>query len=186
MKFSILIPSIPERLAKTADLIAKIEAQITDKSEVEVLCLLDNMNMTIGEKRQKLFELAKGKYFAFVDDDINMNYVNEILTAIESNSDVITFRQISFINGEPFQVNFSLKNENEEAYKVNGVWQDINRKPFHVCVWKKKVCTGCFFPSINYGEDAFFAECAAKNAITETHINKVLHYYNFDSTLTRA
>jgi len=51
MKFSILIPSIPERLAKTADLIAKIEAQITDKSEVEVLCLLDNMNMTIGEKR---------------------------------------------------------------------------------------------------------------------------------------
>lgn len=188
MKLTILIPSIPERLSKTADLIAKLESQILDKKEVEILCLIDNCNMSIGEKRQKLFELASGKYFAFVDDDddIAPAYISELLKAIEANCDVITFRQMSFLNGEPFQVCFGLKNENEEAHKIDGVWADIKRKPFHVCAWKKSICKGCFFPSINYGEDAFFSECCASNAITEYHINKVLHFYNFDSKLTRA
>lgn len=188
MKLSILIPSIPERLNKTADLVAKLESQILDRKEVEILCLIDNMNMTIGEKRQHLFELAQGKYFAFVDDDDDISplYVSEILKATDEGKDVITFRQMSFINDEPFQVEFRLKNENEEAHKIDGVWADIKRKPFHVCAWKRSICAGCFFPNINYGEDSFFSECCAKNALTETHINKVLHFYRFDSNLTRA
>lgn len=188
MILSILIPSIPERLSKTADLIAKLESQILDRKEVEILCLIDNCNMTIGEKRQRLFEMASGKYFAFVDDDDDISplYISEILKAAEKGKDVITFRQISFINDEPFQVEFKLGNKNEEAYKVDGVWQDIKRMPFHVCAWKRSICAGCFFPNINYGEDSFFAECCGKAAITETHINKVLHFYRFDSNLTRA
>lgn len=188
MKLSILIPSIPERLSKTADLIAKLESQILDHKEVEILCLIDNMNMSLGDKRQRLFEMAAGKYFSFVDDDDDISplYVSELLKAAEQGKDVITFRQITFINDEPFQVEFKLNNENEEAHKIDGVWADIKRKPFHVCAWKKSICRGCFFPDLNYNEDAFFVECAVKNAITETHINKVLHFYRFDSKLTRA
>ena len=134
MKLSILIPSIPERFETVIPLIENLQNQIGDK-DVEVLLLSDNMKMSIGEKRQKLKELAKGEYWAFVDDDddISDDYIEQLLKGVESGKDVITFHQWSTINGEGFLVQFGLEYKNQAATQVDGVWKNIKRSPFHVC-----------------------------------------------------
>lgn len=187
IKLSLLIPAIPERIEQLNELLAEIAYQ-DEENEVEVVVLLDNMKRSIGKKRTDLLQLAQGKYLVMIDDDdkIADDFISTILKATEENSDVITFKQISSINGEEFTVTFGLHNQNEEAHKVEGVFADIKRKPWHCCVWKTQVVKGCFFSDVNYGEDAIFSDSATANAITETHIDKVMHYYKFSSDKSRA
>lgn len=83
--FSILIPCIPERMNMAAQLYRKLHQQIADaKANVEVLCLIDDCRMSVGTKRQKLLDIARGDYIAFVDDDddVTDRYVPAIWDAI--------------------------------------------------------------------------------------------------------
>lgn len=184
---TILIPSIPERSESLSYLMGEIAYQDVN-NEVEVIVFMDNMKRTIGRKRTDLLNLAQGKYVCMIDDDDNISddFVPTILEAIKENKDVITYKQLSSINGETFIVTFGIKNQNEAAHKVKGVFADIKRKAWHCCVWKREVVKGCFFADTNYGEDAIFSDAANANAITETHIDKVMHYYNYSSENTRA
>lgn len=184
---TILIPSIPERIEHLTYLLGEIYSQ-DEKQQCEVIVLMDNCKRSIGKKRTDLLQLAQGKYLTMLDDDddIAEDFIPVILEAIKDNSDVITFKQDASINGEPFTVSFGLKNENEEAHKEGEVFADITRKAWHCCVWKREVVKGCFFSDTNYGEDAIFSDNACKNAISETHIDKVMHFYNFNSETTRA
>ena len=187
IKLSILIPSITERGRQLELLLEELERQIGELP-VEIIVLTDNRKRSIGKKRTDLLNLAKGKYLCMIDDDDGVceDFISVILQAIESNSDVITFKQKSTLDGESFIVTFGLKNENEAAHKENEVFVDIKRKAWHCCVWKREVVKNCFFDDTNYGEDAIFSDTASANAITETHIDKVMHYYNYSSEKTRA
>lgn len=184
---TILIPSIPERADNLNELIGDITYQDVN-NEVEIIVFMDNMKRSIGKKRTDLLSLAQGEYVCMIDDDdeISEDFVPVILEAIKENKDVITFKQLSSINGESFTVTFGIKNENEAAHKVEGVFADIKRKAWHCCVWKREVIKGCYFTDTNYGEDAIFSDTATANAITETHIDKIMHYYNYSSENTRA
>jgi len=64
MKLTILIPSIPERAGKAKKLINKLTKQIGDK-DVQILMLVDNMKMTIGEKRETVEEFGIFRLFCF-------------------------------------------------------------------------------------------------------------------------
>ena len=188
MKLSVLIPAIPERLNKAKVLYDRLEHQIGDK-DVEVLLFMDNMKRTIGEKRNDLKNLVNSEYFGFVDDDDNISddYIDEILKAIEKKPDVVTFKQQSSINGKPFIVTFGLENENEPAQGDDkGGYVDVKRKPFHVCIWKTSLVQVIKFPSKQYGEDWDWAKFACERSKKEIHIDKILHYYNWDAKETRA
>lgn len=184
---TILIPSIPERFEQLQYLLGEIALQDVN-NEVEVIVLMDNMKRSIGAKRTNLLDLAQGRYLTMIDDDddIAEDYIPTVLEAIKENKDVITYKQLSSINGESFTVTFGIKNQNEAAHKVEGVFADIKRKAWHCCVWKREIVKGCFFTDTNYGEDAIFSDTATANAITETHIDKIMHYYNYSSENTRA
>lgn len=184
---TILIPSIPERSENLNYLIGEIDYQDTN-NEVEVIVLIDNMKRSIGKKRTDLLGLAQGKYVVMIDDDDHIadDFVPTVLEAIKENKDVITYKQLSSINGETFTVTFGIKNQNEAAHKVEGIFADIKRKAWHCCVWKREIIKGCYFTDTNYGEDAIFSDTATANAITETHIDKVMHFYNYSSEKTRA
>ncbi|MBI2486502.1 MAG: hypothetical protein HYW01_06020 [Deltaproteobacteria bacterium] len=72
MLFSILIPTLESRQEQFHKLYEKLNRQIAENSlteEVEVAYFLDNMKHSVGFKRNKLIEWAKGKFVAFVDDD---------------------------------------------------------------------------------------------------------------------
>lgn len=187
IKLSILVPSITERSRQLELLLEELERQIGELP-VEVLVFTDNCKRSLGDKKNDLKNLVKGDYWAMCDDDdmIGEDYISSILEAIKSNPDIITFKQLAHINGEPFLVTFGKDFKDEEARKENNKWVDVKRKPYHVCVWKTSVVKNCFFPSKNYFDDSEFAEMAQKELLSEVHIDKILHYYYFSSEKTRS
>jgi glycosyltransferase involved in cell wall biosynthesis len=189
-KLSILIPSIPSRVEKyLLPLFDKLQSQI-GSLDVEVLCFVDNKKRSIGLKRDSLVQIARGDYVAFVDDDdeISNDYVSSLLTATEAAADVIVFKQITTINnGNPFIVDFGIEYENEDArYDEYGLWQDIKRKPFHVCAWKRELAQSVRFPDASYGEDWHWAKRVLESVKTQHRIDSVLHMYRYNDAVTEA
>lgn len=183
IKLSILTPSIPSRADRLAKLSEAIAEQIGDLP-VEHLVLIDNKRRTIGEKRDNLLRLANGEYIAFVDDDdtILPGYVDELLRAINSAPDVITFEQHAYFDGVLYRVNFRHGQPNNELLP------DVlnTRAAWHVCAWKQSVALRSRFPWVQYGEDWAWAEPLNALELKEHHINKVLHEYRFRSEVTEA
>lgn len=184
MKLSILIPSIPSRFEKMITLFNRINNQIKDKSEVEILVWIDNKNRSIGRKRNDLVTMSQGKYIAFVDDDdgIADSYIEDMLTGCDSDADVITFKQLARINDVWTYIDFSLENENEEI-QPNSI---TRRKPFHVCGIKRSLTKNIKFANVGYGEDWDWMQRVLLNIKTEYKIDKVLHFYSYKKEVSEA
>jgi hypothetical protein len=186
---SILTPAIPQRLAQLtalADEIAKQREGV--EAEVEWLALIDPCgHRTVGEKRDELVQLSRGRFVAFVDDDdaISPNYVTCLLGAIreaEDNVSVITFRQSASWNGQKSTVVFRLGQHNG-AFTVGGT---TNRNAWHVCAWRASLAKQHHFPATNYGEDWAWARHLCLVASGEIHIPLILHTYTHDENYTAA
>jgi glycosyltransferase involved in cell wall biosynthesis len=146
---------------------------------VEVLILSDNANRPVGTKRNDLLKLAKGKYVSFVDDDdrISNDYVDSILKEIyEWESDVIVFdAEITFDGYNPKLVKYGREYdycEKPEAYY---------RHPNHLMVHKKENITE-YFKDIKTGEDDEWALRMLPRIVTQSRINKILYYYDFNTS----
>lgn len=193
--FSILIPTIPSRIqSHLIPLYGKLCKQAAGYP-VEVLSLLDNKQRSVGLKRDALVQSAIGKYLAFVDDDDDIadTYVSDICDEINkcNSSDVIVFNQrVTINNDNPFTVRFGTEFENEEAHRPNhgnsGPWQDIARKPFHICVWRTAVAQQHRFPDASYSEDWHWCERVLHDVNAQSRIDKVLHYYKYSDEITEA
>lgn len=183
IELSILTPTIPSRKEQLSKLSEKIAKQSNDLA-VEHLSFADNRTRTIGAKRQALLDIARGEYIAFVDDDddIEPDYVSEILLAIKQGPDVITFEQNSYYNGAFSKVIFGLNNR-DEPFQPNGI---TLRAPWHVCVWKRELIKTCQFGESNYGEDIIWSRQARARIKTSLHIDKTLCTYRHDAALTAA
>ena len=87
-KLSILICSLASREYYRNRLLELLESQINveNQTSIEVLQDIDHGEASIGSKRQRLIEVAKGDYVCFIDDDdrISPDYIEKILKAIES------------------------------------------------------------------------------------------------------
>ena len=181
---SILTPAIPRRLTQLATLSDEIARQIGDLP-VEHLALVDNMQRTVGLKRQALLDSALGEYVIYLDDDdwITPAYVSHLVAACQRGRDVITFKQRATINGKVGHIDFRLN------APADCPWQEgmtVTRKPWHVCAWKRDLVKDCLYPDINDGEDIIWCQQARQMIKTETHIDAELHHYRFDSEHTAA
>jgi len=186
---SILTASIPERADKLEMLTAKITAQIGDLP-VEHLVFLDNRKRTIGAKRDALLRIARGTFIAYVDDDdtVSPDYVASLVEAIKTTAspnsqvDVITFAQFARVDQACAKIVFGLRQENQPFVPDTAVL----RAAWHVCAWRRSVAILSHFPESNYGEDWAFAEPLNRIARASIHLDKVLHYYRFNSATTAA
>ncbi len=183
MMFSVLIPSVPERIEKMQRLFEKIQSQITViGADVEILVFIDNRKRTIGYKREALVQSAQGDYLAFVDDDddVKDNYISAIVEAIKNNEvDVIVFNQEVTINdGTPFLIKFGIEYDNQDCREENGKWVDITRKPFQVCVWKSDIAKSEHFSDICRGEDWDWCVRLFTKVQTQYRINETLEVYH--------
>lgn len=185
---SILIPSIPDRLAMAVTLYRRLEL-VMKAYPVEILLLTDNHIRTIGEKRDTLKNLCKGRYFAFVDDDdkISDHYNQLAQAATIGEVDVITFKQHTIINGEEAVVDFDLNHKENERWQPDII---VKRRPWHVCAWRRELVQDIPFPhsgtNANYGEDWIFCEKALERVKTQHKINEVLHTYIHSTEATAA
>lgn len=183
MKLSILTPTIPSREKQVKLLSEKLAKQIGNLP-VEHLIFCDNRKRSIGEKRQSLVDIAIGEYIAFCDDDddVSDDYVAELLKAIETKADVITFNQKAIYNKLESEVHFGIKNQDGQ-FNPGGI---TLRGPWHICAWNRQKVKGCVFGFSNYGEDLVWCHQARKRIKTGHHINKVLHTYIHDAATTAA
>lgn len=192
IKLSILIPSIPSRVTKfLMPLYEKLKTQCLKYPEVEILIFLDNKTRTIGKKREGLVKLAQGEYQVQIDDDDNVtpDFVSSLMEVIKTDKpyDVILFDQYASINGENlFTVQVEMNNENEQCKKINGVWVNIKRAPFHNMCWRSSIAKSEDFPDASYGEDWHWAKRLNEKVKTHYKINKALTFYYFNEHVTEA
>lgn len=182
---SILIPSIPERLDKLKYVIAFYESMIAKYGiDAEILSFTDNKKRSIGRKRTDLLRLAQGEYVVMSDEDdrLTRRYFENIVSAIDTKSDVITYSQFARINDDFTFVDFRLRGENEYQNNIG-----VTKRPaWHCCTWKRDVVKDIEFSDTNYGEDDAWQREANRLAVTEHHIPEVCHIYEHDSHLTAA
>lgn len=187
---SILIPSIPRRLSRLAQLFEKLESQIEkleNPKEVEILALLDNKRRSIGYKRESLVYTARGKFLAFVDDDDEVAdfYVEEAVKAIKERPDVdvITLKEYVILNDSPrYELTFKLGHPNSHE----NVAQQFTRPPWHACFWKRELAQKYHFPDSMYGEDWDWVSQLNREAKTSHHIDKFMRTYIFNDKITEA
>lgn len=191
---SILIPSIPERIDKLAYLMKKLDHYIRhcpDPDMVEVISLMDNKKISIGEKRDRLVQLATGTHLAFIDDDDDFHdhYVHDICVELIQmpEVDLIAFNSLAILNGEYCNIITDYDNENEPLRKDDkGNYEDCNRRPFHVCVWRAELAKSEKFKAIGYAEDWDWAKRVLPKVKMHRKIEKQLHIYRWDANVTQA
>jgi hypothetical protein len=155
-RLSVLICSLPSRRALLDKLTDELWMQADCSLMVEILVDAAEGG-TIGEKRQRLLERARGEFIVFVDDDdwVSHDYVHRILMAILDNpdADCIALNGVMVTSGvspEPFYNSL----EHAEWYSKDGKHY---RSPSHLSPVRRELALAAGFPSKSYGEDHEYA-----------------------------
>ena len=95
--WTILIPTIMGREESLRHLLGSLRETIARSAphlRIEYCVELDNREMSIGNKREKLLQGAHGKYVSFIDDDDDITdaYVEDVSRMIEANLPVMRLR----------------------------------------------------------------------------------------------
>ena len=181
MKLSILICTMPHRAEMFCALYNKLKYQtLCCKDPMQVQLLWDDdAKITSGEKRNNLLNKAKGDFIVFVDDDddVDDNYVQEILQTIidNPNIDCIGMRGwITFdgIKSKDWSISIEHKywHETEEMYL---------RTPNHISPVRRIIALLAKFPNITYGEDMEYSKRILPMCKKEVCIEKPLYHYKY-------
>lgn len=184
---SILTPAIWSRAESARGLANRLsdQASALPGFHHEHLVLFDNRSMSIGEKRQKLLESARGEYVAFCDDDdgVSDDYLKCLAEGMATGADVVTFVQCAVIDGVVGHVEFRVQHAGDESWRPG---KTARRRPWHVCAWKRELVADCRFLFCNYGEDAAWVTQACQRVTRGAHIPRILHTYTHSAETTAA
>lgn len=190
MKLSILVPSVAERrntfLPKSLDMLyGQLEAlPLEDQKQVEIIYLIDNKTMMLGDKRNLMVDMAKGQYISFVDcdDRISSDYISSLLEGIKSGADAIVFLAQVSLNGNPPKICRYSKDYGRDYNTEN----EYHRLPNHIPCIRKAISKKASFPSLKRAEDSGYARLLRPHIRTEHKIEKILYYYDYNDMTTVA
>ena len=163
-KLSILICTLISRKTLFNRLMINLKAQQT--KAVEIIYECDDGKMSIGEKRNKLLQRAKGNYVCFIDDDddVDVRYIKLILKALKSNPDCVKLIGIMSTNGRnERRFEHSIKYFN--YFELNTIYC---RPPNHLNTIRRSIAIRFKFPEINMGEDTDWAMQISRSMLLET------------------
>ena len=200
IKLSILILSIPSRLHFLKPLVDKLERQIGERQDVELLSILDNKSFGISDKRNHLLRIARGDYLAWIDDDddVSDDYIDKILDTINNNEvvDVISFNQMCYLEGIEARVFAKMGNPHEPVMPdpTNpSRYRDTLRPPYHWCVWKSDLAKSEEFRSnvqragSDYGEDIDWLMRLYPKVKNSVYLeDEFLHIYRYSSSISES
>ena len=177
---SICICSIYSRKAYLDRLMAVLSPQLCDRTEL--LLAVDAGQISIGEKRQRLLEHARGEFVVFIDDDdlIAPDYVAEILAAYHRNpeADAITFLSKRYENGiYEADCRYSIHNESNRTHVYIDGFRTYTRWAYHVTPTRRELALKVGFKPKDHQEDSDFAESLKPLLKSEEHIDKFLYFY---------
>lgn len=200
---SILIPTVVGREEKLKKLLSSLSGNISHDSleevmqhkqyelifmitqDVEVIIICDDKNMTVGEKRNKLYRMANGAYSFMPDDDDSVagDFINKVLTAIQSSPDCVTYWEHCTIDNNIYKSRHSI-----EYPSWYGDGSRLLHDGFHYhrnCYFKDVIKTSIAqqvkVPEIRWNEDEQFAIALAPLLHTENHIPEFMYYYDTKS-----
>lgn len=189
---SVLIPSLPERLALLQPLALKLNEQAAGRP-VELLIFTDNRVWPLGAKRNLMMHVCAGQFITHLDDDddVTDDYVDCIVANLQEypDTDVLCFSSRANLGDNlPFTVRTGLDFENEQT-NVQKVLDaegketdvdyrpDVQRKPWHWCAWRRELARQGSFPEEFYGEDWKWLQQVIPLCHKEVRLDRVLHYY---------
>jgi glycosyltransferase involved in cell wall biosynthesis len=197
MKISILICTIPEpyRDAFYIDRLTDVLKPQYDRNrnDVEIVIESDEMQMTVGAKRNKLLNKAKGERIIFVDDDdlVSDNYVEKLLEYSKLDFDCVGIGveftkdgQNKSIYDYSFKKNINTRERNKNSKRFGQ--RVYGRMPNHLCLWKKDIALRCQFPDRNLGEDHEWAEQQLLKGYSLHLTEEIIYYYDFRSQNTQT
>lgn len=191
MILSILVCSVTTRFNNfLPNIIKKLHKQAEMFEGVEIICLLDNKTIMLGDKRNELVKLSCGKYVVFVDDDddISDDYIEKLFFATDSNVDIINFTVSVSLNGgeyKPCLYNMDYENDYNET-NTEGQIVSYRRLPNHIMCVKRELAIDTIYPSIIRGEDAGYSKSLKPKLKSQLILNDTLYYYNFNQETTET
>lgn len=189
--WSVLIPTIPGREKGIQSLIASIRekvARLTPNLRLEICIDFDNRESSVGLKRQRLLEKAKGKYTSFIDDDdtITDAYVEDVQAMIDGNFH--TMRLVGEMTGGwrfVHSTGVSLK----DPMATSGPDPYFQRPPNHLNPMLADIAKMIPFKDATYGEDLDWTMNLSRSGFLQTEYrseNRVLYNYNLRAGLDKG
>ena len=179
---SILIPTTPERQVEFDRLLDRLEILSAGYS-VKIISDDTGKQMTIGEKRERLYKAANGLYSLQIDDDDDIadNAIELIIGAIKSNPgvDVISFEEYCNMDGKEYKSNHSndyLDWEGDGSFEFPDGFH-FHRTIFYKDVIKTELAKSVPFVYCRFGEDHLFAKDLKPHIKSEFHIAEQLYRY---------
>jgi len=178
---TIAIPTIKNRKYLFEELYNELKKQSEPYGEqIEIISLVDDEELFIGEKRNKLNQLAKGKYVVQWDDDdwISADGISKIMKGIESECDVISFNNYCNIEQwgklQYFHKFVSIKNNPPVIdYEDSKIFSTPDQKS----VIKSDIAKKIKFYNMNHSEDWFFMRDIIPYLKTEYYIDEFIYLY---------
>lgn len=177
---SICICSIFSRKHFLDRMMAILSPQLGQR--VELLLAIDAGQESIGKKRQRLLEQARGEFIVFLDDDdtVHQDYVSKVLTAINRtpNVDAITYRSKRYCDGVyEAECVYSLHSESNVGFIYVDGFKTYQRYPYHVTPVRRELALKIGFPDKDHCEDTDFAVALRPLLRSEHHIPEHLYTY---------
>ena len=173
VKFSILICSLEKRKKTFNELLNRLTPQMT--TQTEIVHLVDNGELTIGGKRNKLVRRSQGEYIAFVDDDdlVSFDYVPKILQAIKKKPDCCGIEGNATFKGKHASL-FCHSIQYNEWFNRDGIFY---RPPNHLNPILRKIASKIEFPYQNKVEDRFYSKNIYPFLKSEVYIKDPIYFY---------
>lgn len=178
---SVLIPTVIGREKQFDELFAKIYKQVQDCGSglVSIAWEKDNKEMTVGEKRNLLYQKANGLYSFMPDDDdgIAPDFIKRVLQGIEERPDCITYYEHVDIDGDISKSNHSIK---YHGWHDNPTWPEgfkYARTPYFKDVIKTEIARSIEVPALRWNEDEQFANLLHPHLKTEHRIDDFMYFY---------
>lgn len=186
---SVLIPTVVGRESQLEALLTELYRQRVALDFPNVVSFhieKDNKEMTIGEKRERLYQKAAGLYSVQWDDDdgISNNGLRLIFEAIKQEPDCITFQEHCMINGVHYNSNHSLDYGDWEGDGQKVLWDGFHyhRTPFMKSVIKTEIAKSVPIPHIRFSEDHQWSQALMPHLKTEVHIPEDIYLYQHTSS----
>lgn len=188
-KLSILICTLEERAELLARLLGTLEPQRRPlpPDTVEILIESDSRQHSIGWKRNRLLERARGQYLAFVDDDdtVAPDYLAELLAGIARGVDAVCIQGTFTINGDPSSAAPFIDTPYgpHAVSQVGGVTQFL-RGLQHLDAIRSDIARSCQFPDCSFTEDYTWGTELERHGLVRTWhlIDHPIYFYDYWDT----
>lgn len=185
IRLTICIPTVNGREEVCKKLIEEVNRQIAENNldrEIQVIVDKDNKQVSIGEKRNRMYKISKGLFTVQIDDDdwIAPDYVKLCHEATYEPVDCIGYQEYCTFNGiNPQKSDMSIKYPrwNDFNPPVNGF--DHARTPFCKTPIKTTICQKVGVKDMRWGEDHDFAKRIYPFLKREHYINKSMYFYRY-------